>query len=158
THTLDAHPDWQYHYRLCGVISMVIAVFAVIGLRELSPALRDQIMVSLRDRALIEARARGLDVSTLEQGQWRQMLRVNIVGSALAISLFLAYFYTIVSFLPVYMATIFGFSSAKANALGNWYWIANAIALVLAGIISDYLKVRKPFMIIGALISIVGLF
>jgi ACS family D-galactonate transporter-like MFS transporter len=158
THTLDAHPDWQYHYRLCGVISIVIAVFAVIGLRELSPALRDQIMVSLRDRALIEARARGLDVSTLEQGQWRQMLRVNIVGSALAISLFLAYFYTIVSFLPVYMATIFGFSSAKANALGNWYWIANAIALVVAGIVSDYLKVRKPFMIAGALISIVGLF
>lgn len=158
THTLSAHPDWQYHYRLCGVISMVIAVFAVIGLRELSPALRDQIMVSMRDRALIEARARGLDVSTLEQGQWRQMLRVNIVGSALAISLFLAYFYTIVSFLPVYMATIFGFSSAKANALGNWYWIANAIALVLAGIVSDYVKVRKPFMIVGALISIVGLF
>ncbi|MEV6258623.1 MFS transporter [Nocardia sp. NPDC051929] len=158
THTLGAHPDWQYHYRLCGVISMVIAVFAVIGLRELSPALRDQIMVSMRDRALIEARAHGLDVSTLEHGQWRQMLRVNIVGSALAISMFLAYFYTIVSFLPVYMATIFGFSSAKANALGNWYWIANAIALVLAGIVSDYVKVRKLFMIVGALISIVGLF
>ncbi|WP_328404862.1 MFS transporter [Nocardia sp. NBC_00403] len=158
TRTLDAHPDWQYHYRLCGAISLVIAVIAVIGLRELSPQLRDQIMVSLRDRALIEARARGIDVSQLEQGQWRQMLRLNIVGSALGISLFLAFFYTIVSFLPVYMATNFGFSPAKANALGNWYWTANAIALVLAGIASDKLKVRKPFMIVGALISIVGMF
>ncbi|MEV6427215.1 MFS transporter [Nocardia sp. NPDC051463] len=158
TRTLDAHPDWQYHYRLCGAISLVIAVIAVIGLRELSPQLRDQIMVSLRDRALIEARARGIDVSKLEQGQWRQMLRLNIVGSALGISLFLAFFYTIVSFLPVYMATNFGFSPAKANALGNWYWTANAIALVLAGIASDKLKVRKPFMVVGALISIVGMF
>ncbi|MFQ6331389.1 MFS transporter [Nocardia sp. CWNU-33] len=158
TRTLDAHPDWQYHYRLCGAISLVIAVIAVIGLRELSPQLRDQIMVSLRDRALIEARARGIDISQLEQGQWRQMLRLNIVGSALGISLFLAFFYTIVSFLPVYMATNFGFSPAKANALGNWYWTANAIALVLAGIASDKLKVRKPFMIVGALISIVGMF
>ncbi|WP_433711131.1 MFS transporter [Nocardia sp. CA-084685] len=158
THTLDAHPDWQYHYRLCGVISLVIAVVAVIGLRELSPQLRDQIMVTLRDRALIEARARGLDVKELEQGVWRQMLRPNIIGSALAISLFLAFFYTIVSFLPVYMATNFGFSPAKANALGNWYWAANAIALVLAGIVSDKLKVRKPFMIVGALISIVGMY
>ncbi|WP_406232142.1 MFS transporter [Nocardia sp. NBC_01009] len=158
TRTLDAHPDWQFHYRLCGAISLVIAVIAVIGLRELSPQLRDQIMVSLRDRALIEARARGIDVSELEQGQWRQMLRLNIVGSALGISLFLAFFYTIVSFLPVYMATNFGFSPAKANALGNWYWTANAIALVLAGIASDKLKVRKPFMIVGALISIVGMF
>ncbi|MEV0293815.1 MFS transporter [Nocardia sp. NPDC050710] len=158
TRTLDSHPDWQFHYRLCGAISLVIAVIAVIGLRELSPQLRDQIMVSLRDRALIEARARGLDVSELERDQWKQMLRLNIVGSALGISLFLAFFYTIVSFLPVYMATNFGFSPAKANALGNWYWTANAIALVLAGIASDYLKVRKPFMIVGALISIVGMF
>ncbi|KAA8880080.1 MFS transporter [Nocardia colli] len=158
TRTLDSHPDWQYHYRLCGVICLVIAVIAVIGLRELSPRLRDQIMVSLRDRALIEARARGLNVSELEKGQWRQMLRLNIVGSALAISLFLAFFYTIVSFLPVYMATNFGFSPAKANALGNWYWTANAVALVAAGIASDYLKVRKPFMIAGALISIVGMY
>ncbi|WP_330249782.1 MFS transporter [Nocardia sp. NBC_00565] len=158
TRTLDAHPDWQYHYRLCGVISLVIAVIAVIGLRELSPQLRDQIMVTLRDRALIEARARGLDVKELEQGVWRQMLRPNIIGSALAISLFLAFFYTIVSFLPVYMATNFGFSPAKANALGNWYWTANAVALVLAGIVSDKLKVRKPFMVVGALISIVGMY
>lgn len=158
TRTLDAHPDWQYHYRLCGVISLVIAVLAVVGLRELSPRLRDQIMVSLRDKALIEARARGLDVAALEKGQWRQMLHLNIVGSAFGISLFLAFFYTIVSFLAVYMATTFGFSSAKANALGNWYWTANAIALVLSGIASDYLKVRKPFMIVGALISIVGMF
>ncbi|MET7768502.1 MFS transporter [Nocardia sp. NPDC005366] len=157
TRTLDAHPDWQFHYRVCGVISLVIAIVAVIGLRELAPALRDQIMVSLRDRALIEARARGLDVHALERDQWKQMMRLNIVGSALGISLFLAFFYTIVSFLPVYMATNFGFSPAQANALGNWYWGFNALALVLAGIASDYLKVRKPFMIVGAIISIIGL-
>ncbi|MFI9507998.1 MFS transporter [Nocardia sp. NPDC052566] len=158
TQTLDAHPDWQYHYRLCGIISLVIAVVAVLGLRELSPQLRDQIMVTLRDRALVEARARGLDITQLERDQWRQMLRPNIIGSALAISLFLAFFYTIVSFLPVYMATNFGFTAKQANALGNWYWIANALALVLAGIASDYLKVRKPFMLAGAVISICGLF
>ncbi|GAB2679750.1 MFS transporter [Nocardia goodfellowii] len=158
TRTLDAHPDWQYHYRLCGVICMVISVVAVVALRELSPPLRDQVMVSLRDKALIEARARGLNVQELERDQWKQMLKPNIVGSALGISLFLAFFYTIISFLAVYLATNFGFTSAQANALGNWYWGANAIALVAAGIASDRLKVRKPFMIAGALISIVGMF
>jgi MFS family permease len=156
--TLDSHPDWQFHYRLCGVISCAVAVVAVIGLRELSPRLRDQVMVSLRDRALVEARAKGLDVEALERGQWRQMMRVDVVGSALAISIFLAFFYTIVSFLPVYLATNFGFTPAQANALGNWYWIANAVALVVTGIVSDILKVRKPFMILGALISIAGLY
>ncbi|NUS43037.1 MAG: MFS transporter, partial [Mycobacteriaceae bacterium] len=158
TQTLDTHPDWQYHYRLCGVLSLIVALVGLVGLRELSPQLRDQIMVSLRDRALVEARARGLDVRELEKGQWRQMLQPSIIGSALGISVFLAFFYTIISFLAVYMATNFGFSPAKANALGNWYWSANAIALVLAGIASDWLKVRKPFMVVGALISIVGMF
>lgn len=157
TQTLDAHPDWQYHYRLCGVICLVISVVALVGLRELSPALRDQIMVTMRDKALIEARARGLNVAELEKHQWRQMMRLDIIGSALAISLFLAFFYTIISFLPVYMATNFGFSPAKANALGNWYWIASALALAGTGIISDNMKVRKPFMIVGAVVSIIGL-
>lgn len=156
THTLDAHPDWQFHYRLAGIICTVISLIGLIGLRELSPRLRDQIMVSLRDRALIEARARGLDVDALERNQWRQMMHLDIVGSALAISIFLAFFYTIVSFLPVYMATNFGFTAAQANALGNWYWIASAISLVLTGIVSDAMKVRKPFMVFGALISIIG--
>ncbi|MBL1074193.1 MFS transporter [Nocardia sp. 2] len=156
--TLDDHPDWQFHYRLCGAICVAISILGLIWLRELSPALRDQIMVSLRDKALIEARARGLNVSELERDQWKQMLKLNIVGSAFAISIFLAFFYTIVSFLPVYMATNFGFTAAQANALGNWYWIANALALVLTGIVSDYLKVRKPFMIFGAIISIIGVF
>ena len=31
-------------------------------LRELAPQLRDQLMVTMRDRALIEARAKGIDV------------------------------------------------------------------------------------------------
>ncbi|MFC9995133.1 MFS transporter [Nocardia sp. NPDC127526] len=156
--TLADHPDWQYHYRLCGVICVAISILGLLGLRELSPALRDQIMVSLRDKALVEARARGLDVTALERHQWKQMLKFNIIGSALAISIFLAFFYTIVSFLPVYMATNFGFTAAQANAMGNWYWISNAAALVLTGIVSDYLKVRKPFMIFGAVLSIIGVY
>ncbi|WP_067572619.1 MFS transporter [Nocardia acidivorans] len=158
TQTLSAHPDWQFHYRLCGIICVVISILGVIGLRELSPALRDQIMVSIRDKALIEARARGLDVDKVERNQWKDMLRFNIIGSAFAISMFLAFFYTIVSFLPVYMATNFGFTAQQANAMGNWYWIANALSLVITGVVSDYLKVRKPFMLFGAVISIIGVF
>ncbi|MGV9410961.1 MFS transporter [Nocardia sp. NPDC003693] len=158
TLTLDEHPDWQFHYRLCGAICLAISVLGVIGLRELSPALRDQIMVSMRDKALIEARARGLNVSALERDQWKQMMRFDIVGSAFGIAIFLAFFYTIVSFLPVYLATNFGFTTKQANALGNWYWISNAIGLVITGIVSDHLKVRKPFMLFGAVMSIIGVY
>jgi hypothetical protein len=46
------HP-WQDQFVICGVIGLVVGAIALVGLRELSPRLRDQLMVSLRDRALI---------------------------------------------------------------------------------------------------------
>src|SRR5215469_3209815 len=56
---------WPHEFRICGVVGLVVFVIALIGLRELSPGLRDQLMVTMRDRALIEARAKGLDVEAL---------------------------------------------------------------------------------------------
>ncbi len=53
---------WTHEFYICGTVGLVVFVVALIGLRELSPGLRDQLMVSLRDRALIEARAKGLDI------------------------------------------------------------------------------------------------
>ena len=156
SHTLDAHPGWQFQYRLCGIVGLIIGVLALVALRELSPALRDQLMVSTRDRALVEARAMGLDEKTPTTSLWRQMLTFKIVGSAVSIVLFLSGYFMLVGFLVIYMATTFGYSEAEANALGNWYWIANAILLIVGGVLSDKLRVRKPFMLVGALISMVG--
>ena len=127
----------------------------LIGLRELSPQLRDQLMVSMRDRALIEARARGLDVKTLTEHPWRQMLRLDIIGSAFAISVFLLIYYTAVGFFTIYFTTLFGFTLSTANSIGNWFWAFDAAALIIIGIISDRVGVRKPFMVLGAVGAIV---
>jgi len=113
-------------------------------------------MVSMRDRALVEARAAGLDPEKALKGHWRQMLRFDIVGSAFAISVFLLLYYILVGFAVVYFATVYGYSDARANALANWYWISNAITLVVVGVLSDRLRVRKPFMILGTAIGLVG--
>jgi hypothetical protein len=79
------------------------------------------------------------------------MLKGDILGSALAISLFLIIYYTAVGFFPIYFQTVFGFSQSKANALGNWNWTFNALGLLVIGFVSDRVRVRKPFMLIGAL-------
>ena len=113
-------------------------------------------MVSLRDRALIEARAAGIDVEKLLKATGGRCSGSDIVGPAFAISLFLLLYYIFVAFLVVYFATVFGYSEAKANDLANWYWIANAIALLAAGVLSDKLRVRKPLMIVGAVVSLIG--
>ncbi|HUA12090.1 MAG TPA: MFS transporter [Solirubrobacteraceae bacterium] len=156
SHTLASHPDWQYQFRLCGIIGLAVWLVAFIGMRELSPQLRDQRMVSMRDRALIEARAAGIKPDELLRGQWRQMLKPDVIGSALGISVFLMLYYVFVAFLVVYFVTVFGYTEARSNDLGNWYWIANVVALLVAGFASDALRVRKPMMIVGALISVVG--
>jgi hypothetical protein len=84
------------------------------------------------------------------------MLRFDIVGSAFAISIFLLGYYILVGFAVVYFATVYGYSEARANSLANWYWITNAVALVVTGVLSDKLRVRKPFMVLGTAISLVG--
>ena len=113
-------------------------------------------MVSMRDRALVEARAAGIDPEDALKGHWRQMLRFDVIGSAFAVSIFLLLYYVLVGFGVVYFATNFGYSEQRANALANWFWISNAIALVVFGLLSDKLRVRKPFMIVGALVTLCG--
>ena len=156
SHTLTSHPNWRFQFYVCGIAGLVVFLVALIGLRELSPQIRDQLMVSMRDKALIEARAAGIDPEAATKGHWGQMLRPDIIGSAFAISVFLLFYYIAVGFFVVYFATVFGYSESKANGLANWYWATNAIALVTTGLVSDKLRVRKPFMIFGCLLSLVG--
>ncbi|HZU54334.1 MAG TPA: MFS transporter [Actinocrinis sp.] len=154
SHTYSGSTTWQDEFRYAGWAGLLAFVIALFGLRELSPQLRDQIMVSLRDRALIEARAQGLDTEAALRGHWRQMLRTDILSSALAISLFLLLYFAAVGSFTVYFVTTFGYSVQRTAGLLNWYWAANAVSLVVVGLLSDWAKVRKPFMLIGAVASI----
>jgi MFS transporter, ACS family, D-galactonate transporter len=156
SHTLDAHPDWQFQFRICGIVGIVVFVIAFLGLRELAPQLRDQLMVSMHDRTLIEAKARGIDPEAALKGQYRQMLRADIIGPAFGIGVFLLFYYVAVGLFVVFFVTNYGYSLSRANDLGNWYWSVQAGALILTGLLSDWLKVRKPFMVIGGLISAAG--
>ncbi|NEA25028.1 MFS transporter [Actinomadura bangladeshensis] len=151
--TLDTS-GWQDELRYSGYTALVVFVIALFGLRELSPALRDQLMVSMRDRALIEARAKGLDTERQLSGHWRQMMRLDVVGSAFAISVYLLLYYAAVGNFVIYFSATFGYSEQRTNGLANWYWAANAIALVVAGLLSDRLRVRKPLMLVGGIGSV----
>jgi MFS transporter, ACS family, D-galactonate transporter len=147
--------SWQDQYRTSGIIGLVVFAVALVGLRELAPRLRDQLMVSRKDRELIEARAAGVDIEESRRHPFRQMLKPDILLSAFAISVFLIIYYLAVGFFPVFFETVFGYSQSKANALGNYFWSFNAAALLIVGVISDRLRVRKPFMVLGAVCAIV---
>ena len=147
--------SWQDQYTISGIAGLVVFVLALLFLRELSPALRDQIMVSEKDREVLEARARGIDVQAGQKHPMRQMLHINIVGSALAISLLLFIYFAAVSFFPVYFQTLFDYSESKANSVLTWMWAWQVGALIIIGFLSDRLRVRKPFMLVGGIGAIV---
>ncbi|HEX4107858.1 MAG TPA: MFS transporter [Solirubrobacteraceae bacterium] len=155
-HSLSTYHTWQSQFVICGIVSVIVFAIALLGLRELSPKLRDQTMVTLRDRALIELHARRGDVRHEQGGSaFRHVGRPRVLGSALGISIFLVIYFTMVTFIVVLFGTLFDYSPGRANGLGSWYWGIDAITLVAVGLLSDRLAVRKPFMVIGAVGTIV---
>jgi MFS family permease len=155
SNTLDSHPRWQTQFEICGVVGLIVWAVAFVSLRELAPALRDQLMVSMHDKALIEAKAAGVDVDAAIANPWGKVVRPSIIASAFAIAVFLLGYYTAVAFFPIFFQTVQGFSENQANGLLNYYWASNAISLIVAGVLSDRLRVRKPFMLFGGVFALV---
>jgi hypothetical protein len=135
-------------------VGLAVFVLALFFLRELAPSIRDQIMTSLRERVLAEVRARGMKVEDALTHPFRQMAGLNTLVPALGVSLFLLMYLAAVGFFVIYFVSVFGFSQSEANGLGNWFWSADAVAVVLVGVVSDKLKVRKPFMLVGGVLAV----
>jgi len=155
TRTLPHLHPWQDQFTISGLACLGVVGVAFVGLRELSPQLRDQLMVSENERALVEARARGIDVERATAHPLRSMMRPDLIASALGISLFLLIYYTSVSVLTLYWVVVFNRTTSDANGINTWYWAFDAGTLILIGALSDRLRVRKPFMVVGAAAGIV---
>ena len=148
------HP-WQDQFHIAGIEGLVVFVLAFFFLRELAPSLRDQLLYSVKERVILEARARGIDVEHATEKPFRQMVKPNIIIPAIGVSAFLLLYFSAVGVFVIYFSTVFGYSQARANGIGNWFWAVDALTVVVAGIISDRIGVRKPLMVVGALVAIV---
>lgn len=152
--------NWKSQFVISGIATLVVFVVCLFLMKDLSAKIRDQLMVSARDRALVEARARGLSEQELEvatQHPWRQILKFDLAGSSFGIAVFLLIYYAAASFFTIYYAVTFvnangtNYSTSQVNGLNAWFWGTDIVALIVVGIVSDALRVRKPLMIIGAL-------
>ena len=155
THTLSHLAPWQDQFIISGLICMGVVVISFFFLRELSPQLRDQLMVTERERALIEARAKGIDVEAATRRPIRSMFHIDLVVSSVAISVFLLFYYASVSVLTIYWVVVFNRSTPDANGINVWLAASLSAGLVVAGVLSDWARVRKPFMLAGAICAIV---
>jgi MFS family permease len=150
--------DWASQYEIVGVVGLVTFAVALFGLRELSPALRDQVMVSTEDRAVLEARAASGGQHARPKRRWRQVLGPDILLPAIGISVFNLIYYVTIGFSTIYLTTIYGFTTHTVNGINTWFWLINAAALIVVGVMSDQLRVRKPFMVMGAALAAVMTF
>ncbi|MGA2473622.1 MAG: MFS transporter [Acidimicrobiales bacterium] len=155
THTLSHLAPWQDQFIISGLVCLGVVIIAFFFLRELSPQLRDQLMVSERERALVEARARGIDVQKATQHPIRSMMKIDLVASSIAISVFLLFYYASVSVLTIYWVVTFNRTTPQANGINVWLAGFLSAGLVLAGVLSDWARVRKPFMLVGAICAMV---
>jgi hypothetical protein len=83
------------------------------------------------------------------------MLKIDLVASSFGIAVFLLFYYASVSVLTIYWVVVFNRSTPDANGINVWYAGVLSATLVLFGVISDRLHVRKPLMLVGAAGSIV---
>ncbi len=157
THTLSHLAPWQDQFIISGTVCLCVVFIAFFFLRELSPQLRNQLMVSERERALVEARAMGIDVEKATSHPLRQVLKIDLIASSVGISVFLLFYYASVSVLTIYWVVIYDRSTPQANGINVWYAGFLSAGLVLAGFLSDRLRVRKPFMLLGAVAAMVML-
>src|SRR6185437_5285542 len=155
THTLDHLKPWQDQFIISGIVCMCVVVISFFFLRELSPQLRDQLMVTEKERALVEARAMGIDVETATAHPLRSMLKLDLIMSSIGISVFLLFYYASVSVLTIYWVVTFNRTTPEANGINVWLAASLSIGLVMAGLLSDLARVRKPFMLVGAGCAIV---
>ena len=144
---------WYSQFIFSGASAIVMFVVCLFFLRDLSAPLRDQLMVSSRDRALLEARARGISEADLVEATrrpWRQILKWDLVLPSLGIALFLLIYYCASSFFTIYWSTTFVnvdgtlYSVPQANGLNQWFWGAEIVTLIVIGWLSDRILVESP--------------
>ncbi|GAB3276358.1 hypothetical protein GCM10027589_01920 [Actinocorallia lasiicapitis] len=148
--------SWASQYYLVGAVGLVMCAVAYFGLRELSPALRDQVLVSKEDRRVLEVHVQTGSHRMRSAVPRSFVLRPDILLPAAGISVFLLVYYVAIGFSTLYLTTLFGFSTHEVNGLNSWFWLVNAVTLVAVGALSDRLRVRKPFMVAGTFLTILS--
>lgn len=145
--------SWESQYYLVGAVGLAMCAVAFFGLRELAPGLRDRVMVSKEDRKILEVPVATGSHRMRTAVPWSHVLRPDILLPALGIALFLLVYYVAIGFSTLYLTVLFGFSTHEVNGLNTLFWLVNALALIGIGALSDQLRVRKPFMAAGALLT-----
>lgn len=149
------HNAWTSQFQITGVIGLIMFVVALLTMKELSPEIRDQIMVDDKDRELLEVRAASGKVVVNLEKPFIQLFKLDIIVPSVGFSTLLLLYFTLVGFSPILYATVFHFDASQANGVAAWAWAANVVVTLFIGFLFDWSHVRKPWMLVGGVLTIV---
>jgi len=153
--TLPIYHTWQSQIWITGFLGIAMYVPILFLLKDLSPQLRIRIFRS--EIAAMEAEGRAPAAAELPSGTMdafgRLLGHFEVWLLVFGVAANLTLYFTIQPFGPLMFTQAFHYSPAEAARMNSYFWLANLAALVLTGIVSDRLQLRKPIAIIGGCLS-----
>lgn len=150
------HDVWQSQFYIMGSMCLAISIIVAFFIRDLAPSLRAQIVKDSSDvqKAELKALHNSGDIANprLVFGSTR------IWALAIGIVLFLLVYYFTTAFGPLYLAEVFKYPASQAAGIASYFWLANLGSLILVGIISDKLQLRKICSLVGVVGIIIFMF
>jgi MFS family permease len=153
--TLPIYHTWQSQIWIMGCIAVVMYVPIAIWLCDLSPELRMQIMKTEIQTLAAEGRlpaASELPSGTADAFR-RLLVHLEVWLLVLGVTANLTLYFAIQVFGPLMFTEAFHYTPAAAARMNEYFWLANLGALVLTGLISDRLQIRKPIAILGGALA-----
>jgi OPA family glycerol-3-phosphate transporter-like MFS transporter len=153
--TLPVFHAWQSQFIIQGTIAMISAIIVLFNVADLSPRLRARIITSTEQAALVNEEIKQTPTvhQQLKMGEITHVPRIWTLS--IGISLFLIIYLTIQSFATVLLVQGFGYETSQAATIAKYFWLLNLLTLVVAGWISDRLRLRKIVTFIGAVLAVI---
>jgi MFS family permease len=147
---------WQYPYAFTGVVGLFVFLMCFLGLRELSASLRNQVIMSAQEKGRVEAQVHLAVPAPSMRGAWRQVLHLPILLGAIGYPLYQFLVVTVITFFPLYLSSSAGYPLAQADAMLSVFWVVYGGTALLVGFISDLTIVRKPYILLGCMGTMIG--
>src|SRR5215469_10007524 len=151
--TLPIYHTWQSQMWIMGFLAIVMYAPIFLWLRDLSPELRLKIYQT--ELAALEVAGRRSPTAAELPSSARQAF-VMLLGHfepwlmVVPFTISLCLYIAIQAFGPLMFTESFHYTPADAARMNSYFWLGNLGALIVVGIISDRLQVRRPISTIGA--------
>jgi MFS family permease len=155
--TLPIYHTWQSQIWIMGFLGVAMYIPIALWLKDLSAELRLQVF--REELAAREAEGRRLPAaaelpSSTRDAFARLLAHSEVWLLVLGVTANLTLYFAIQGFGALMFTEAFHYSPADAARLNAYFWLANIVALVITGIISDRLQIRKPIAIIGGILAL----